>query len=564
MKNFFSSVLIIALLAVSLAYVGCQKDGSVNAPTASTTTTQPTGLHKAASGAPFWAAHIPLKMGNAEVVIGEVIVWNDLTTVYFTGVLDTPYVATDSHLGISTAPITTNPGGLCYNNGGNLEFEVPIASAKMFSGCATAALSFDQTYVFMYHLSVTGNGGGTALACGWAKSGSQFTSSCTFTVRSLYTISGSVTDSVCNGTQSAGQGIANDSITIAGTFGSEVDVTDGNGGYASSLIPAGTWTASSAFTGTSQSVTLGPSATVNFYKDERPNGSCSAVTGTLLQTDCNGTTSVTHGLANQSVSMGGSFSATTDANGNYTFSNVPPGSYSVTWGSVVVGNAVVSSTSGPYSAGSYTNDNRPNSSCAAVTGSLLYKDCDHQSGAPIVGAPVTLGSWTVYTDANGNYTFSNVPEGSYDLSWGATTIAAAVSVPSTDGSYNAGSYVDNRIPPGGCTVDYGCSYSQGYWFGGSWFNSKGTPTHLWPITGIITIRDKSLDQAGWYSLFKGKLSGSVKNSYTQPLAMLLSGSSVHDPAALAALNTALYSTNPADIQAAVTFISNWIAAHDCP
>jgi hypothetical protein len=107
-----------------------------------------------------------------------------------------------------------------------------------------------------------------------------------------------------------------------------------------------------------------------------------------------------------------------DSNGNYTLSNVPPGSY------------VVSAAATGYSSQSQTLTVVSNVATVAnftlspLPGSISGKVTDRSTGLGISGATVafTIGSVTTsaITDANGNYAFANVTEGAYSLTASAS------------------------------------------------------------------------------------------------------------------------------------------------
>jgi uncharacterized surface anchored protein len=122
---------------------------------------------------------------------------------------------------------------------------------------------------------------------------------------------------------------------------------------------------------------------------------------------------------------------TTDANGNYTFNNVPAGTYTVVEtnkpgfsdvGDVDGGDPnviAVTLTPGATSTGNdFVDERLP----GVVSGTVLEdNDNDNVGDTPIPGVTVELKDpagnvvQTTTTDANGNYTFNNVPAGNYTV-----------------------------------------------------------------------------------------------------------------------------------------------------
>jgi hypothetical protein len=138
-------------------------------------------------------------------------------------------------------------------------------------------------------------------------------------------------------------------------------------------------------------------------------------------------------LANITVTRSGSGSttATTDSSGNYSFSGLQNGSYTLT----------PSNTGYTFSPASLSvTVNGANVTglnfTATATGIATYSITGNitSSGAPLANVPVTRsgsGSTTAVTDSNGNYTFSGVLNGNYSLtpsSAGYTFSPASLSV----------------------------------------------------------------------------------------------------------------------------------------
>jgi protocatechuate 3,4-dioxygenase beta subunit len=126
---------------------------------------------------------------------------------------------------------------------------------------------------------------------------------------------------------------------------------------------------------------------------------------------------------------------TTDVNGNYVFPNVTPGSYNVVVPTAPPGTTATTPTSVPVNATAGTSTAAPSigfgppiAGGASVSGTV-FLDPDRSGtlgtgeGGAGAGITVTLRNpvtgaivATTVTDANGNYTFANVPAGTYDVS----------------------------------------------------------------------------------------------------------------------------------------------------
>lgn len=114
-------------------------------------------------------------------------------------------------------------------------------------------------------------------------------------------------------------------------------------------------------------------------------------------------------LANASVTTG-SVSATTAPDGTYTLNNVNAGTVTVTASLSGYNNA---STQITVTAAS--NNSVPELQLAPVGPGNITGNVVNGAGSPVQGASVTGAGLTTTTDANGNYTLSNVPAGSVAL-----------------------------------------------------------------------------------------------------------------------------------------------------
>ncbi len=145
---------------------------------------------------------------------------------------------------------------------------------------------------------------------------------------------------------------------------------------------------------------------------------------------------------------------TTDANGNYTFTNVTPGSYNVVVPTPPGGTSATTLTTVPVTATANTTSTAPNigfgpsaSTGASVSGTVFLDPNRSGSRDPsetgAAGVTVSLVSATgsviatAITDANGNYTFPNIPAGTYTAVISApnglavTTPLSTVTVPAS-------------------------------------------------------------------------------------------------------------------------------------
>ena len=336
-------------------------------------------------------------------------------------------------------------------------------------------------------------------------------------------VNGTVNEWYCVGTTST----LKTDFTVTATQGviTKQTTTDANGNYFFADI-GGVWTISA--NGQTKQVDVGPeSQTADFLTDVRPNGSCAEVTGSALHSICYGNQSHDNVPVIGATVRVGSYTTITDDNGNFVISNVPPGTYTVSIPGYADGSVTVGDVSGSFSAGTFNKDDRPNGSCAEVTGTVTEEVCIDQATTvvPVVGATVTMGSLTATTDANGNFTFENVVVGDYQVSVAGYTVDGAatvtVSVTGVSGNYAAGNFfrVYTGVRCGGDDPTY-CSLSMGYWF--------AKPQAVWP-NGTVTIGGHTYTQAEgkaiWNSTNKGGMPGS-KLAFQQIAAIKLSGVSL--------------------------------------
>jgi carboxypeptidase family protein len=113
-------------------------------------------------------------------------------------------------------------------------------------------------------------------------------------------------------------------------------------------------------------------------------------------------------IAGAKVSFG-STSTTTDANGNYTLSNLPAGSDQLTASASGFLNTVqtVTITSGGITTANFV--------LITQTGTISGRITNASTGAGLSGATVSYSGGSTVSDANGNYTLSAVPPGTYTV-----------------------------------------------------------------------------------------------------------------------------------------------------
>ena len=210
---------------------------------------------------------------------------------------------------------------------------------------------------------------------------------------------------------------------------------------------------------------------------------------------------------------------TTAVDGSFVFENVQKGDYIITLKTANV-NVTVGTSDGEFPAGKLSVDSRINGSCASISGHADVINCVNQSKVTTnhSGATVTAGAMTTTTDSNGNFTFNNVPAGTYSVIIANTSMSVTVT---DSGSNTVGPYtIDMAGPICGGTTAANCSLSQGYWF--------AKPQAVWP-NGTVTIGGKTYSQAEGKAIWnisnaKGLLN--AKAAFTQAAAVKLSGSSV--------------------------------------
>jgi len=203
---------------------------------------------------------------------------------------------------------------------------------------------------------------------------------------------------------------AEDGSPIAGATvsdGTRTTTTDASGEYTIADVPPGTYEVTASkedYDSSSLTVTVseGGTAIANLWLSEviLPG----TITGTV--TDAEEGSPVEGAMVTD-----GTKTTTTDASGEYTIADVPPGTYGVT-----------ASKSGYESSSLTVTVSEGNTAVAdlslsqiIVPGSITGLVTDAEDGSPIAGATVSDGTRTTTTDAAGAYTIVDVPPGTYQV-----------------------------------------------------------------------------------------------------------------------------------------------------
>ena len=222
------------------------------------------------------------------------------------------------------------------------------------------------------------------------------------------TISGTVTDA-STGNPISGASVSTNPATLLVT-------TDAQGRFSISDVTPASYTVSASASGyltgnASVTVTGGQTATANLALQPAPT------TGTISGTVTDASTSKP--IAGASVSTQPAMTtATSDAQGNYAISDVDEGSYTVT---ASASGYMDNSTNVTVTAGQTTTCNlelEPEPTTGTISGTVT----EEGTGTPIAGASVSTqpATTTATSDAQGNYTISDVDEGLYTVTASAS------------------------------------------------------------------------------------------------------------------------------------------------
>jgi thermitase len=211
------------------------------------------------------------------------------------------------------------------------------------------------------------------------------------------TITGTIT--------AAGSGSSIAGATV--TDGTRTTTTDASGEYAVADVPPGTYQVTASKEGYESS-----SLTVTVSEGNTALADLALTRVIVLGTVTGTVTAAGSGssIAGATVTDG-TRTTTTDASGEYTIANVPPGTYQVR-----------ASKSGYESSSLTVTVSEGNTALAdlsltriIVPGTITGSVTDAGSGSPIAGAMVTDSTRTATTDASGEYTMADVSPGTYEV-----------------------------------------------------------------------------------------------------------------------------------------------------
>lgn len=366
MRQRLSILLLVFVMSLCLALAGCGGGGS-NTGTSSGNTIGSTD-----SGIPTAPTNVTATAGNAQVAIR----WTDVAG------------ASSYNLYYSTSPGLTTASN-CQRKSANGIIYTGLTNGTTYYFAVTAVNSVGESQISNVASATPYNGSIT------------------------YNILGNVTS---NGTPLPG-------VTVSANSSSAT--TDANGDYTIPGLTNGTYTVTPSKSGysfmpTTLIATINGSSAAgkNFTAAPTIPGSYS-IAGNI--------TSLGVGISGVTVSTSGG-STTTDANGNYTISNLQSGSYTVTpskTGYTFTPANLPVTLNGNVTGKNYTAT-PVTPACYSISGTATL------NGNPLPGSKIYLtGTIYVTTDSNGNYTISNVANGNYTLvfNWPADPIIQGTVAP---------------------------------------------------------------------------------------------------------------------------------------
>jgi uncharacterized protein (DUF2141 family) len=244
-----------------------------------------------------------------------------------------------------------------------------------------------------------------------------------------------------NGTKDAGEaGIGG--VTITGPGGATT-TTVADGSYSFSGLDTGSYSVSAPATASGKARSTPSPLTVAVTAGQTsPNNNFGYVQGGLsgyayVDANRNGVKDAGEAVISGVVITMGAATATTAADGSYSFSGLDSGTYSVSAPATASGKALF--TASPLSISVAAGATSPNNNFGYVTGGLsgfAYSDANRngvkdagESG--ISGVVITGPSGaTTTTAADGSYSFSNLNAGTYSVSAPATASGQGLSTPS--------------------------------------------------------------------------------------------------------------------------------------
>ena len=281
-------------------------------------------------------------------------------------------------------------------------------------------------------------------------------------------------------------------VTISDGAG-HTALTDGSGNYYFHNLDASTYTLTPSLSGytfspASRSASGGPPFNVT---GQDFTGTAIPQTYSISGRIADGNNVSMSGVA---VSDGAGHTATTDANGNFSFSGLGAGNYTLTpsKGGYTF-NPVSRAVSVPPDATGQNFTAVPIPIYSTISGKVVNADNNNN---PLAGVTVSLSNGaTTTTDTNGNYTFGGVAAGSYTLT------------PSKSGMSFAPSTRSVTVPPNAVGQDFTAN-PQGYFISGRVTDGNNNPIGGVPlkIDGIGWSLNATTDNNGYY-IYSGLTAG---------------------------------------------------------